>query len=63
MSTASLVGEDGAGIDEAVGQRVRLERRVGLHLAAVAQLVEREGADIALAIGVLQHGAVDDSRP
>src|SRR5690349_16368869 len=55
------VDEDGPGIDELRGQRIRLERRIGLDRAARAQLVRGEGADEALAIGVLQHGAVDEA--
>src|SRR5580698_11625613 len=43
-----LVGIDRAGIDKAVGQRDRLKRRVGLYLAAVPQLVDGVGADVAL---------------
>ena len=55
------VDEGRAAVDELVGQRGRSEGRVGLDRAALADLLGGEGADIALAVGVLQHRAFDEA--
>src|SRR5258708_16442839 len=57
-----VADQEGAGINEMRGLRWLDPRRIGLHRALSAgQQVERVGADIGLAIGVLRHGAGDEA--